>query len=74
MLTHGGVHPGLKDFTVSPNRQIYIIDVALPNGASTSGGNFGPNTFAKYAFDAQTGNFISSMFRGKRICKSIHAR
>ncbi len=67
-------HQRVQDYTVSPNRQVYVVDIALPNGINTHGGVFGPNSEVKYSFDAQTGKYISSLTSGRRIGSNVHAR
>jgi len=62
------------DYSVSPNRQVYIIDISLPNGIVSHGGSFGPNAKIKYAFNAQTGKYLSSLTKGHRIGISPQAR
>lgn len=67
-------HSSVLDYSVSPNRQIYLVDISLPNGIVTHSGSFGANSEVKYAFDAQSGKYISSLIKGRRIGKSPHAR
>lgn len=67
-------HIHVTDYSTSPNRQVYVIDILLPNGINSHGGAFGPNAEAQYAIDAQSGNYISTSIKGKRIGKSPHAR
>jgi len=68
------MHRSNKDFSVSPDRQVYVIDVALPNGINSHGGAFGPNAEMHYVVDAISGKYISSLISGSRTGRNIHAR
>lgn len=68
------MHRSNKKFSVSPDRQVYVIDVALPNGINSHGGAFGPNAEMHYVVDAISGKYISSLISGSRTGRNIHAR
>ena len=66
------MHQGLKDFSVSPDRQVYVVDVALPNGIRSHGAKFGPNAEQHVVIDAETERYISLMIRGISTGTSAH--
>ena len=63
-----------KDYTVALDRQVYFVNIALPNGIESRGGKFAPNAEMLYAVDAQTGKFITSTIRGTRVGRGLHSR
>jgi|GEM_PF-2564239 len=63
-----------KDYTVAPDRQVYLVNISLPSGIESRGGKFGPNSEMLYAVDAQTGKFITSTVRGPRVGRGVHSR
>jgi len=63
-----------KDYTVALDRQVYVVDISLPNGIESRGGKFGPNSEMLYAVDAETGKFISSSIRGPQVGPGLHSR
>jgi len=68
------MHRNDKDLSVSPDRQVYVVDVALPNGINSHGAAFGPNAEMHYVVDAASGKYISSLINGSRTDRNTHAR